>query len=578
MESDRTAPIELSTAAEVALAVHGGLERFLVAFVAATDTGAVHFRNRRWEELHLLARHRLDLYESHVGEVVERLRAGATPQLWAEAKPIFVDLVPADVSDIAATFYNSVTRRLFATVGVDASVEFVAPGAGSVNETIGMRKIPIDADLEDGLRATLLGAELAATWRHLTRDVTLAAEEIRQRIRYLGLGAIHEIKVAEPVFYRGRSAYLVGFVVAERAEVPLAIAIHNTVPGLAIGAVLMESTQLTALFSYTRASFFVEAPRPRAMVRWLNELLPHKASHELYSAIGFRKHGKTELFQDIKRHVESTDGQFVQSRGIRGMVMIVFDVPGLDVVFKLIRDRFPYPKQTTRRAIEAKYRQVHRHDRAGRMIDAYSFTNLRLPVRVFSEQLLVELRADATRSVVIDADSVTLQQVYVERKVIPLDVFVREANPIKAEAAIIDYGRAIKNLAAANIFPGDMLLKNFGVTQTGRVVFYDYDELCKVTECRFRDIPETDNAHDDMSADPWFPVGANDVFPEEFVRFLGIRGELREIFEAHHGDLFDARFWLRAQERASAGESIEVFPYDKSARLGAALRTAAALP
>ncbi len=577
METDRSESTATSGAVEAAAAVNQGLKEFLAEFGAATDAGAEHFRNRRWEDLHLLARYRLDLYEGHVGAVVERLRSGATPELWAEVKAAFVDLAPVDVSDIAATFYNSVTRRLFETVGVDSAVEFVAPGAGGVDEAIGMRTVDVSSDLEEGLRTLLLAADLAPTWRHLTRDVTLAGDEIRQRIRYLGLGDIREFRIAEPVFYRGRSAYLIGFVDAERGAVPLAIAIHNTVPGLAIGAVLMESSQLTALFSYTRASFFVDVEHPRAMVQWLNELLPHKASHELYSAIGFRKHGKTELFQDIKRHVESTEHQFVQSRGIRGMVMIVFDVEGLDVVFKLIRDRFPYPKQTTRRAIEAKYRQVHRHDRAGRMIDAYSFEHLRLPLAVFSDQLLAELRTDATRCVVINADHVTLEHVYVERKVVPLDVYVREANPIKAEAAIIDYGRAIKNLAAANIFPGDMLLKNFGVTQTGRVVFYDYDELCKVTECRFRDIPESTNPHDDMSADPWFPVGEGDVFPEEFVRFLGIRGELREAFEAHHGDLFDARFWLRAQQRASAGESIEVFPYDKSARLGATLRTAPAL-
>jgi len=568
----------MDTAVDVATAVHQGLADFLSEFLVATDTAASHFRHREWEDLYLLARHRLDLYENHVSAVVDRLRSSAGTALWTEAKAAFVDLAPVDVSDIAATFYNSVTRRLFATVGVDSAVEFVAPGAGGVDRTVAMRAVDVSSNLEAGLRSLLLEPDLAPTWRHLTRDVTLAAGEIRQRVRYLGLGDLQAVTVAEPVFYRGRSAYLVGFVVAERGDIPLAIAIHNTVPGLAIGAVLMESTQLTALFSYTRASFFVAAEHPRAMVQWLNELLPHKASHELYSAIGFRKHGKTELFQDIKRHVESTDHQFVQSRGIRGMVMIVFDVEGLDVVFKLIRDRFPYPKQTTRRAIEAKYRQVHRHDRAGRMIDAYSFANLRLPLSVFSEQLLAELRSDATRSVVIDGEHVTLKHVYVERKVIPLDVYVREANPIKAEAAIIDYGRAIKNLAAANIFPGDMLLKNFGVTQTGRVVFYDYDELCKVTECRFRDIPESTNPHDDMSADPWFPVGQNDVFPEEFVRFLGIRGELRETFQAHHGDLFDARFWLRAQQRASTGESIEVFPYDKSARLGAALRTAQNLP
>jgi isocitrate dehydrogenase kinase/phosphatase len=300
--------------------------------------------------------------------------------------------------------------------------------------------------------------------------------------------------------------------------------------------------------------------------------MPHKRAAELYTTIGFHKHGKTELYRDFMAHVATSTDRFEHARGIRGMVMIVFTMPGYDVVFKVIRDRFPYPKQTTRRHIMGRYRLVFRHDRAGRMIEAYEFEHLRFSRKQFSDDLLAELAGEATRSVTIGDDDVTLHHVYLERRVTPLDIYVREANPIKAQAAIVDYGRAIKNLAATNIFPGDMLLKNFGVTRSGRVVFYDYDEITNLTSCNFRELPDSDRPEEEMSADPWFGVGENDIFPEEFTRFLGIRGELREVFDYHHSDLFGVRFWTRAQDRLSTGEVIEIFPYRRSRRLGAAAR------
>jgi isocitrate dehydrogenase kinase/phosphatase len=272
------------------------------------------------------------------------------------------------------------------------------------------------------------------------------------------------------------------------------------------------------------------------------------------------------------RHYSASTEKFEHARGAKGLVMMVFTMPGYDIVFKVIRDRFPWPKQTTRRQIMSKYRLVFRHDRAGRLIDAQEFEHLRFDRGRFAEALLDELAVEGTKSVTIGEDFVTLHHVYVERRVIPLDVYVREANPVKAQAAIVDYGRAIKNLASSNIFPGDMLLKNFGVTSNGRVVFYDYDELMLVTDCNFRKLPDSPDPNDEMSADPWFGVGDNDIFPEEFVRFMGIREELREAFIYAHGDIFGTRFWKRTQDRIAGGEIIEIFPYQRSRRLGANIR------
>jgi isocitrate dehydrogenase kinase/phosphatase len=498
----------------------------------------------------------------------------ADPATWAAAHGDYARAVAGRMDvEIAETFYNSITRRFLTTLGVDARVEFLERRPLPAADEVKVDRFEVGSGVAAALETAVTAPGLASSWLNLGRDVRLASEEIRRSLGLHGVGHdVTEIELLRTPFYRGHGAYLVGRLWSGHIALPLGIAIHHTNRGLAIGAVLTETEDVSVLFSYTRAAFFVDAPRPGALVAYLAMLMPERTRDELYTAIGFRKHGKTELFRDLSEHIATSDDRFEFARGIRGMVMIVFTAPGFDVVFKVIRDRFPYPKQTTRRRIMSKYRLVSRHDRAGRLVDAHEFEHLRFDRSRFAPDLLDELARQATRSVSIDDQYVTLHHVYVERRLAPLDLYVREANPIKARAAIVDYGRAIKNLAAANIFPGDMLLKNFGVTNGGRVVFYDYDEIVPLTQCNFREMPESDRADEEMSAEPWFGVGEDDVFPEEFTRFLGIRGELREAFDEHHRDLFGVRFWTRMQERLEAGEVIEIFPYKRSRRLGAVLR------
>jgi isocitrate dehydrogenase kinase/phosphatase len=168
---------------------------------------------------------------------------------------------------------------------------------------------------------------------------------------------------------------------------------------------------------------------------------------------------------------------------------------------------------------------------------------------------------------VIDENNVAVKHLYVERQVTPLNIFLHEADETAARAAVVDYGNAIKDLAASGIFPGDLLLKNFGVTRHGRVVFYDYDELCLLSDCHFRALPPSRTYEEEISAEPWFAVRENDIFPEEFERFLGLQGDLRDVFLEHHADLFDPHFWQQHQARLQTGEAIHIFPYDRSKRL-----------
>ncbi len=559
------------------------VRRHYIAYAEALDainaTAAQCFARRDWAAMQQQTAARLDAYADAVAASVAEIRdeigaAAGVRNTWVAARPQYESMVCSrpDV-EIAETFFNSITRRFLTTIGVDAELEFLEALPLPSSAEAPVRRHSVGGDLEAALQTAVTAPALADRWHNLSRDVRLAAAEIRRSIGLHGITSdVDEIELLAEPFYRGHGAYLVGLMRAGEMRLPIGIAIHHTNRGLAIGAVLTEPEDASVLFSYTRAAFFVASARPGALVAYLSQVLPGRSRDELYTAIGHAKHGKTELFRDFSNYIASSNDAFEFARGIRGMVMIVFTVPGYDVVFKVIKDRFPWPKQTTRRRIMSKYRLVARHDRAGRLVDAHEFEQLRFDRDRFLPEVLAELQADATRSVTVDDQFVTLHHVYVERRLAPLDFFVREANPIKARAAIVDYGRAIKNLAAANIFPGDMLLKNFGVTSSGRVVFYDYDEIVPLTQCNFREMPESDRPDEEMSAEPWFGVGDDDVFPEEFTKFLGIRGELRQAFDEQHSDLFGVRFWARMQERITAGEVIEIFPYKRSRRLGASMR------
>jgi isocitrate dehydrogenase kinase/phosphatase len=326
--------------------------------------------------------------------------------------------------------------------------------------------------------------------------------------------------------------------------------------------------ELRILFSFSRAYFHVQTSSPKAIVGFLKEMMPDKRIAEIYIGLGYHKHGKTELYGDLLQHrqVCSLD-RFDFSPGKHGMVMIAFNMPQDDLIYKLIRDRFDTPKRTTAREVMEKYDYVFKHDRAGRLVDVQTFENLELEDCCFTPRLLEEIQIQASRAATVHDGRVILHHAYVERRVTPLDLYVQQADTDAAEAAIIDYGRAIKDLARINVFPGDMLIKNFGVTRLGRVVFYDYDELCPLTDCNFRKLPQARRYEDELNAEPWFMVGENDVFPEEFAAFLGLPSHLRRVFFKYHEDLLDPVFWQQAQEEIRSGTMRHVRPYGEAQRL-----------
>jgi len=533
-------------------AIYSAFNDYLSEFRTIARRAKSRFENRDWPGRQNDASERLDVYKKAVDQTeaeIKRLLGERFSDkfIWTTTKAEYLLLINArDNRDLAKTFFNSVTRRVFSTVGVNPRIEFIDTGTdeppASSHQSL-YRSYNGSTSSSDLIRAILSDYRFQVGFEDFQRDVRVKS-----------------------VFYRGQGAYLIGRMFSGTRYTPIVLSLLNTGKGIIVDAVLLHDNEVSILFSFTRSYFHVEEERPFELVRFLNSIMPWKRIAELFIAIGYNKHGKTKLYQDLLHYLANSTDKFKIAEGEEGIVMVVFTIPGYDLVFKVIKDRFAYPKNTTREQVMSKYHLVFKHDRAGRLIDAQEFEHLKFDRRRFENELLEELQHVAAKTVSVTKNHVVIRHTYVERRVVPLDIFVQEADEKRAKKAVVDFGNAIKDLAATNIFPGDMLLKNFGVTRHGRVVFYDYDELCFLTSCNFKVMPRSRSYDEEMYAEPLFSVDEYDVFPEEFKYFLGLQGSLKDIFIEHHADLFEVHFWNRIQNRFKSGDVTHIFPYDQSKR------------
>ena len=560
-------------AADAADAILAAFERWHADFRAVTRRARGRFLRREWREAQGDAEERLGLYSTAVAAAVEEVRGRIAPPEGKRehvAKVRYaVDVEDRPDAELARTFFNSVVRRALGTVGVDARAEFTADdgcdGQATEAPCLPYPCCGVDADL---FARVFRDCALADAFASVEGDAEICAEAAR---RQLGEEA-GEVRAAEMLpspFYRNKCAYLVGRLRLASGELrPLAVPLLHFDGGVRPDAVLTDADEVHVVFSFARSYFQVDTDRPGGVVAFLKSIMPAKPVHELYTSIGHNRHGKTELYRELVRLLAAPEARFEPAEGIKGLVMTVFTLPAYNVVFKVIKDAFGAPKEITRQKVKDRYRLVFNLDRVGRLVDAQEFESLEFPLSHFTGEALDELLREAPSVVRVDEDDcVTVGHLYTERRLRPLDLYLREAGPEAARAAILDYGQAIKDLAAANIFPGDLLLKNFGVSRHGRVIFYDYDELVLLTDVRFRAIPKARHEEDEMGGDAWFSVSEGDVFPEEFLPFLVPAGRLREAFLEAHADLLTPAFWQEMQRRQNSGELPDFFPYPQSRRL-----------
>jgi isocitrate dehydrogenase kinase/phosphatase len=555
---------------EVASAIFAAFEDYNQEFRAITRRAQRRFEEREWKLGARDAVERIDLYDRRVEKCLAGLigRMGrhiADEPAWIDVRCLFAELI-GDCPDreFYKTFFNSLTRKVFDTVGANDRVEFIAL---DLEPTLDAGAIPIREyrpapDLAGSLARMLSDLPWGRLFTDVATSAHIAAAEIGSFLRARGLaGDVRQLEMLEPVFYRATRAFLVGRMSGQEWSLPLIIALKHEDDGVAVDVVMMSEYEVRPLFGFSRSYFHADLAPVGAAVRFLRTIMPGKPTDELYTVLGRAKQGKTERYRTLFRHLQHSSDLFTHAEGERGMVMLVFTLDSLDIVFKVIRDRFAPPKTATREEVMDKYRFVFKHDRVGRLVDAQEFRRLRFPKARFAPALLEDLLAEAALTCRVEGEDLIVEHCYLERRMKPLNVYLQHADIASARRAIRDYGQAIRDLARSNVFPGDLLMKNFGVSRHGRVIFYDYDELCLVTECRFRDLPSARDDEDEMRAEPWFYVGPNDIFPEQWLDFLGLKGAMREEFLLHHSDLLSAEYWRCLKACHEAEKHIEVLPY-----------------
>jgi isocitrate dehydrogenase kinase/phosphatase len=540
------------------------------------------FEQGDWVAVQKAVRERIQFYDDRVAETIERLHRDFSAEtvddvVWQQAKLYYIGLLTDHSQpELAETFFNSVFCQILHRTYFHNDFIFVRPAISTEyieSDPPAYRSYyPNSEGFRDSIRQILLDFDWQCEFANLDRDVESIRNAVHEFLPELPIREVNfQIQVLSSAFYRNKAAYIIGKAVNGAIEFPFTLPIlHDSKGRLVVDTILLDPGMISALFSLSRAYFMVDMPVPANTIQFLRSIMPHKPRAELYSMVGLGKQGKTAFFRGLMSHLHHSADQFVVAPGIRGLVMLVFTLPSYPYVFKVIKDKFGVTKEVDHATVKRKYQLVKLVDRVGRMADTLEFSHVAMPVNRFSPALLDELRREIPSLLEEDGDDLIIKHLYIERRMEPLNLHLERADKSgredMIEQAVFEYGNAIRELAIANIFPGDMLWKNFGVTRYGRVVFYDYDEIEYMTDCNFRRIPPAPNEEAEMSGEPWYSVRKNDVFPEEFATFLLTSPKIRAAFMRHHADLLDASFWQQAQADIQAGKVRDFFPYPESLR------------
>ncbi len=577
-KSDSPGMIELN-ARRIAETILDGFNRHYRIFREITAAARGRFDDGDWLGQRQAASDRINLYTQRVRESIVRLKeeyrleSEVDEELWREVKLRYIGMLYEHKQpELAETFYNSVFTWLYDRRYYNNDNIFVRPGLSTEflddGDPVYDSYYPIRQGLTQSVRAILRSCDCGLEFEDMNRDVRhLVATVKTKKLTGMQLRKHFHLQVLRAPFYRNKAAYVVGRAINGADVFPFVIPILNNGRGkMYVDTLLVDGDDIANLFSFARAYFMVETKTPAAIVHFLKRMLPTKTKADLYTSIGLQKQGKTEFYRDFLHHLSHSTDQLDMAPGVKGMVMTVFTMPSYPYVFKVINDYFKPPKEVDRATVKRKYQIVKMHDRVGRMADTLEYSYAAFPVSRISDRLMAELKEKCGNSLEFEGDRMIVRHLYIERRLDPLNLFFQRASKEQKEKAVISFGNAVRDMAAANIFPGDLLYKNFGVTRHGRVIFYDYDEIEFMTDMNFRRIPPPRTPEDEMAAEPWYSVAPNDVFPEEFANFLLIDPDLRKWFLQHHRDLLDADYWKGLQQDIRDGRQRDVFPYSISKR------------
>lgn len=555
-----------------------GFDRHYLRFTAITAKAKARFEQSDWAGDSQARRERIDFYDTRVKETIEYLRnnfdiVATDREVWKRVKLQYMGLLYEHKQpELAESFYNSVFCQLFDRSYYNNNNIFVRPGLSTdmidMETPIYESYYPSENTTSQLFKEILEGLNLNLPWQHQGRDIELLFQHFKPFMPDKAVyGDSYQIHILSSLFFRNKAAYLVGRFVSDMRTTGFIIPILQTRDKhLVVDALLTEQDVLDIVFSFTRAYFMVSTQAPAAMVTFLQSILPGKTRADLYTSIGFQKQGKTLFYRDFLHHLSHSSDEFVLAPGIEGMVMSVFTLPSFPYVFKVIKDKFAPPKDIDRATVKAKYQFVKNHDRIGRMADTLEFSHVAFPIDRLSEELLNHLKEVIGSSITIEKDHLIIRHLYIERRMVPLNLYVDTVDDPALEHAICDYGDAIKDMIKSNVFPGDMLLKNFGVTRQKRVVFYDYDEIVPLKDIRVRRIPPARTPEQEMATEPWYRVEKNDFFPEQFEHFVISHPAIKKLFTRHHPDLLEPKYWQSVLDDIVNNQRADIYPYDQGER------------
>jgi isocitrate dehydrogenase kinase/phosphatase len=536
------------------------------------------FEEGDWKGVQDAVRERIHSYDNRSTETAKLIEArygtdSLDDAILQQLKLHYIgQLINHKQPELAETFFNSVSSRLLHRTYFHNDYIFARPALSTEyilsDPPVYVSYYPNQRGLRQTIKQIILDFDWQRPFEDLDRDVDCA---LRTAAQFLGgwpqAEANVQMQVLHSAFYRNKGAYIFGKAINGHIETPFAVPVlHNAEGELVLDTLLLDPAKIATLFSLSRAYFMVDMEVPSGYVQFLLGILPNKPRSEIYTMLGLGKQGKTMFFRDLHEHLRHSRDQFVIAPGVPGMVMLVFTLPSYPYVFKILRDVFAPTKEVDHDTVKAKYLMVKQVDRVGRMADTLDFADVAFPKNRFSDALLEELHKNAPSLLEEDGDDLVIKHLYIERRMTPLNIYLDTATPEQIDHAVFEYGNAIRELASVNVFPGDMLWKNFGMTSYKRVVFYDYDEIEYMTDCNFRVIPEAPYPEMEMSGEPWYSVGKNDVFPEEFASFLLGSPKVRTAFLKYHRYLLNAKFWKAAQDKIRSGHIESFFPYPEELR------------
>ena len=570
--------MQSTLARQIAQTILNGFDRHFELFQKITKEAKIRFETANWEGETQARKERIYFYDQRVDEAIENLRnefdlETVDRNLWKEIKRWFMwILYEHQQPELAETFYNSVFCRLFDRSYFNNRHIFVKPGTAiehlDLEDPVYSSYYPDQQALDDIFLKILTGTDLSRPWEDLTRDIQLLTENFQPCLETSERPLPHRrLEAVNSLFFRNKAAYIVGraLIGLRRQPFVIPILISDNFE-LYVDTIITDPDEIALIFSFTRAYFMVDTHVPSGVVSFLQKVLPSRSRADIYTSIGFQKQGKTMFYRQFLHHLKHSGDKLIIAPGIKGMVMSVFTLPSYPYVFKVIKDHFAPPKEIDRKTVKQKYQLVKMHDRVGRMADTLEFSHVAFPIERFSDELLEELQATISSSMVFEGNFVIIRHLYIERKMVPFNLYLDHADEEMLENSVISYGNAIKEMIAANIFPGDMLLKNFGVTRHGRVIFYDYDEICHMTEIKIRAVPKARCEEEELSAEPWYHIGEDDFFPEQFEHFVINHPKVRNIFLEHHSDLLSPAYWKKIQRDIVEKKRHDIFPYKQTMR------------